>query len=261
MKKKKRYIVILVVLIIYVIVMFLVGEKNNSVKYKNDELTLIIGDNTILQNNEGKWLNITENSTIQDLNWLEYNVYLDNKKLGNYYLWYNEEKWYIFDSNKKAVNEEGNLIAYKANYEIKIKDFTSKDIRNYYNVQKILEENNLDTSSQFTVATETTIDIDSDGNTETLYFVSNAFPLDFNPSKIFSFVFMLKDGQIYKLYNSVENNGVNNGCKPYLSAVLDIDHDDNYELAITCAEYSVMKPTVMLYKLVDDEFKILISNK
>ena len=31
---------------------------------------------------------------------------------------------------------------------------------------------------------------------------------------------------------------------------------DNNELVITCAEYSVIKPTVMLYKLVDDEFKI-----
>ena len=85
--------------------------------------------------------------------------------------------------------------------------------------------------------------------------------MDFNPNKIFSFVFMLKDGQLYKLYNSVEENNINNGCKPYLSAVLDVDHDKNYELVITCAEYSVIKPTVMLYKLVDDEFKILISNK
>ena len=260
MKKKKRYIVILVILIIYVIGMFLLAEKDDSVKYKDDELTLIIGESTIWKNNEGKWSNITEDSTISDLSWLEYNVYIDNKKIGNYYLW-NDDEWYIFDSNRKSINKEGSLIAYRSNYDLKIKDFKSEEIRNYYNVQKILEENNLDTTSQLTVATENNIDIDSDGNNETLYFVSNAFPMDFNPEKIFSFVFMLKDGKIYKLYNSVENNTVNNGCKPYLSAVIDIDHDNNYELAITCAEYSIMKPTVMLYKLVDEEFKILISNK
>ena len=261
MKNKKRYIVILVIIIIYVMCIFLLGEKTDSVKYKNDELTLIIGDSTIWKNNEGKWLNITEEKTIEELNWLDYNVYIDNKKIGNYYLWNDGEEWYIFDKNKKSVNKEGSLIAYQSTYDIKIKDFKTEDIRNYYNVQKILKENALDISSEFTVTTETTLDIDSDGNKETLYFISNAFPIDFNPSKIFSFVFMLKDGNIYKLYSSVENNTINNGCKPYLSAVLDIDHDDNYELVITCAEYSVMKPTVMLYKLIDEEFKILISNK
>ena len=261
MKKKKRYIVILVLIIIYVISMFLFAEKDDSVKYKNDALTLIIGDNTIWQTNKGKWLNITAEKTIEELNWLEYNVFVDNNKLGNYYLWNDDEQWFLFDKNKNAVNIEGNLIAYQSTYDLKLKDFISEEIKNYYNVQKILKENNVDSTADFTVATETNLDIDYDGNEETLYFVSNAFPMDFNPNKIFSFVFMLKDGQLYKLYNSVEENNINNGCKPYLSAVLDVDHDKNYELVITCAEYSVIKPTVMLYKLVDDEFKILISNK
>ena len=259
--KKKRYIVILVILIIYVLCIFLLGEKEDSFKYKNDELTIIIGESTIWKNNEGKWQNITEESAIEELNWLEYNVYIDNKKLGKYYLWNDKEEWYIFDSNTKSVAKEGSLIAYQSNYTIKIKDFKSENIRNYYNVQKILEENKLDKESQFTIAEEINLDIDNDSNNETLYFISNAFPLDFNPSKIFSFVFMLKDGKIYQLYNSVENNTINNGCKPYLSAVIDVDHDNNYELVITCAEYSVEKPTVMLYKLKDDEFKMLISNK
>ena len=136
MKKKKRYIVILVILAIYVICMFFLVEKDDSIKYKNDALTLIIGDSTIWQNNKGKWLNITEEETIDELNWLEYDVYIENKKLGNYYLWNDQEQWYIFDKNRKAVNKEGNLIAYRSTYDLKVTDFKSEEIRNYYNVQK-----------------------------------------------------------------------------------------------------------------------------
>ena len=45
----------------------------------------------------------------------------------------------------------------------------------------MLEKNNLSPSSKYTVATETSLDIDNDGANETFYFVSNAFSLDYNP--------------------------------------------------------------------------------
>ena len=53
----------------------------------------------------------------------------------------------------------------------------------------------------------------------------------------------------------------NNGCKPYLSAVLDIDKDNIYEMVVSCGKYSTDKPVDMLYKLTDEEFKIIISNQ
>lgn len=260
MKKKKRYYVILIVLIIFTILMYFAIGKENIEKGK-ESTTIIIGDSTIWNYSDRRWLNITNQTTIDSISWLDYNVYMDNKSIGKYYLWYDDEKWYLFDSNKKAVNKEGNLIAYRSNYDIKVSDFTSNDIRNYYHVTKILKENNISTSSKFTVATETSLDIDNDGNNETFYFVSNAFPLDFNPSTIFSFVFMVKDSQIYPMYTDTAKNNSNNGCKPYLSAVIDVDNDNTYELVVSCGKYSVDKPVDMLYKLTDDGFKILISNQ
>lgn len=260
MKKKKRYIVILAVLAIYVVIMLLIFNKDMLIPSK-EKATIIVGNSTIWDYSEDSWTNITNSSTIESLSWLEYKVYLDNKEFGNYYLWNNDSKWYIFDSNKKAVSREGNLLAFNSNYDIKVKNFSIDNIINYYHVEKVLKENDISTSSLYTVATQTSIDIDNDGTKETFYFVSNAFPMDYNPSKIFSFVFMVKNSKIYSIYNDVAPNTTNNGCKPYLNAVLDIDQDNKYEMIISCGRYSTDKPADMLYKLTDEGFKILISNQ
>lgn len=259
MKKKKRYIVILVVLAIYVVIMLLVYGKDMLIKDK-DEATFIIGDTSIWIYKEEGWTNITNPNTIESLSWTEYNVYLDNKEFGQYYLW-NDDKWYLFDKDKNAITREGTLLAYKSNYDIKVKDFSTSDIRNYYHVEKVLEQNNLSTSSKYTVAQEASIDIDNDGNNETFYFVGNAFSLDYTPSKIFSIVFMVKNSEIYPIYTDIAPNNSNNGCKPYLSAVLDVDQDNKYEMVISCGKYSTDTPSDMLYKLTDEGFKILISNQ
>lgn len=260
MKKKKRYIVVLVALVIYAVLMVLVLGKDMLIKNK-DNLTLIVGDTSIWVYKEEGWTNITMSSTIDELNWRNYDVYFDNKKIGNYYLWNNDDKWYIFDKKKQAVKRDGNLLGINTNYEVKVQDFKLNDIRNYYYVEKILEQNDLSTSSKFTVAQETSLDIDNDGKIETFYFVGNAFSLDYTSSKTFSFVFMVKNGKIYPMYTDVAPNSLNNGCKPYLNAVIDYDQDNNYEMIISCGRYSANKPVDMLYKLTDEEFNIVISNQ
>lgn len=260
MKKKKRYIVILVVLVVYALIMLIVMGKDLLIPSKNTA-TLIIGDTSVWKLKEDSWTNLTMRSSIEELNWQEYKVYLDNKEYGNYYLWQNGDKWYIFDKDKKAVAREGNLLAIQSNYEMKVKNFTTKDIRNYHHVNKVLEENNLSTSSKLTVATETSIDIDNDGQNETFYFVSNAFSLDYNPSQVFSLVFMVKNSKVYPMYTDIAPNYSTNGCKPYLSAVLDINQDNLYEMVISCGKYSTDKPADMLYHLTEEGFKIIISNQ
>lgn len=260
MNKKKRYIVILVVLAIYVVIMLLVLGKDMLITSK-DTTTLIIGDTSIWDYKEESWTNITNSTTIESLSWKDYKVYIDNKEFGNYYLWNDDSKWYIFDEKKKAIKKDGSLIAVRSNKEIKIKDFKVSDIRNYYNVEKVLKQNELSVSSKYTVSTETSLDIDSDGKNEIFYFISNAFPLDYAPSKIFSIVFMVKDGKIYPIYTDISLNKINNGCKPYLNTVLDLDDDNIYEMVISCGKYSTEKPADMLYKFTDEGFKILISNQ
>ncbi len=257
--KKKRYIVLLIILAIYVIAMyFFLGA--NHLKKEKDYTTILVGDSTIWNYSNKKWLNVTSKSTIKDINWKEFTVYIDNKKLGNYYLWH-DDKWYLFDKDKNAVNSSGNLFAYRSNFPLKVKEFSTEPIVNMDVVSQVLEENKLDVSSKFTVNTLTKFDIDNDNILEEFYIISNVFAIDFVPDTLFSIVFMVKGNQIYYIYRDIAPNKTTNGCKPYFNSFFDVDLDNKYEFILSCGRYSVKQPVDMLYKFEKDEFKILISNQ
>lgn len=259
MKKNRRYIILIAILIIYIIIMiWWLGADN--IKKVNNSTTILVGDNTVWNYSDKKWLNITNQTTVKEMDWKKFTVYLDNEKKGSYYLWH-DDKWYLFDEDKNAVNATGKFLAYRSNYNIKVKNFTETTVSNDTYIKEVLIENNLSPSSEFTTQSMTLFDIDNDGIDERFYVISNVFALDFTPDTIFSIVFMVKDNKIYYIYNDISQNIGNNGCKPYLNSFIDVNEDDNYEIIVSCGKYSISEPVDMLYKFNKDEFKILISNQ
>lgn len=259
--KNKNYIIVIGIILAFSLVMyFLLGKDNLHSEQRT--ANIIVGDNTVFKYEKNAWKVINSEMTKQKLNWQEFEVYVNNSSLGRYYLTYDTEKWNIFDANKQKVKRDGPLVAYNANYDLKIQSFTSEEIKNTTSLNRILKENNLGTNQEYTVATETSIDIDSDGINEKLYFVSNSMPLETTPKKIFTFVFMEKGNDIYIIYKKIEDNDNNvNGCKPYLSSVFDIDLDNNYELIVSCGRFSVAIPDERIYKFTEKGFEMLISNQ
>lgn len=259
MRNKKTYIVLLVILGVFFVVMFLAFGVNN-IKQSKYDTTIIVGDNTVWTYKNKKWLNLTTKSSFGKLSWKKYNLYVNNEKLGNFYLWH-DDKWYAFDDDKNAVVIDGNLLAYKANFPIDISSFKEKEITDRKYVDYVLEENNLSLSSQFTSYYKTSVDLDSDGVLEEFYVISNAFPLEFNPSRIFSIVFMVKNDKVYYLYNDISDNRDFNGCKPYFTSFLDTNNDKMKEIILSCGRYSTDGAIDMLYKFEEESFKIAISNQ
>jgi len=239
--------------------MFLALGVNNIKKSKYDT-TLIVGNSAVWTYKDKRWFNLTSLSEIEHFNWEEFNVFSNNEKIGNYYLWYSDE-WYLFDKEKNAINIDGDLFAYQANHDINILSFTEEEITDDTYVNYVLQENDLSLSSQFTTKYKLSFDFDNDGEVEDFYVISNAFPLDFDPEKVFSFVFMVKNDYIYYLYNDISSNRSFNGCKPFVKNVLDVDNDNIYEMILGCGRYSVSEEVDMLYKFIDDSFKIVISNQ
>jgi len=260
MKKKKNiYIAIIFVFLIYFVLLYLIWGRSEINKRKAD-IVFLIGENTIFQKINNKWYNITSASSIENLNWQKYHVYISGMSAGSYYLWHSD-KWYLFDKNKNPYNYSGTFFAYDANVDVKVSDFEVGQIDTYQYIHQVLEENHLSSNQTYTTQSLTNFDIDNDGEKESFYVVSNAFDEENNPTHIFSFVFMVKENKIYLLYNSVEKNKMMNGCKPYISNFLDIDSDSRNELILACARYSVQEPIYMLYKFDSNEFKILITNQ
>ena len=258
-KMKKRYVILFVILVVYALFMyFLLGREN--VKQGSYTSTFLVGDNTVWNYSDRQWLNITQSSSIKKLNWKKFTVYLNNTKAGKFYLWH-DDKWYLFDNDKKAVSATGNMIAYRSNHNISIKPFETVENTNQTYITQVLEDNHLSTSSQFTVNNTTKFDIDNDGIEEDFYTISNAFAISFIPDTIFSIVFMVKDNEIYYLYNASESNLTQNGCKPYINSFIDTNEDNKYEVIVSCGRYSVEEPIDMLYQYDKDGFKMLISNQ
>lgn len=258
-KDNKVYIFLLIILVIFFLIIFVVFGIDN-IKNGNNNLTLLIEHDTIFSYKNRKWSYINNNTLIKDYNWKKYNIYLNNEKFGSYYLWKND-KWYAFDSNKNAVKLEGELLAYRSNFPLSISSFKTKEINNKKYVNKVLSQYELSLSSQFTSSYMILFDIDNDGIEEEFYILSNAFPMDFNPKYIFSFVFMVKNNKIYNIYNEKDLNISFNGCKPYFSSFIDIDKDSKYELILSCGKYSDSGVIRRLYQFNKDEFKILVTNE
>ena len=176
MRKKRTYIIIIIILVIYFLVLYLIWGKDN-VKKESYTTTIMVGDNTIWSFSGKKWLNITQKSSVDKLNWQKFNVYVDNENLGENYVWH-DDKWYVFDNNKKAVPFTGKFLAYRANYDINVLDFEEANIDDLKYVNEVLKDNDLNESVKFTTSTKTTVDIDNDGIGEDFYLISNAFADD-----------------------------------------------------------------------------------
>lgn len=260
MAKKSTYIGLIVGIAVFFLIMFLFFGLDN-IKKDNYNLTLIIGDNTVWSYNKKNWINISEQEAFRNLSWKKYNVYSNNLKQGVYTLWH-DDKWYVFDDSKNAVNVDGDFLAIDSNFEIKVSNFNIQNIDVDDNIYTVLSNNGLNTSSMFTSKYKVNFDFDNDGLEEDFYVISNVFSMDFNPSKLFSIVFMVKDKKIYYLYNDIiENKNNFSGCKPYINSILDVDDDNKYEILLSCSKYSVGKRVDMLYHFTDGQFKLLISNQ
>ena len=260
-KSNKIIIIILVILIIYFLILFLFLGGSKRVSREKNQNVIILGQSTIWTYSKNIWTNVTLSETKENLNWQEYNVYIDNKKLGKYYLWHDENKWYLFDKDRKPKNYNGDLLAYKSNFDMKIKNFEEKNIEDYTYIEQVLKNNNIELDNiNYTVNSQIDIDIDNDGEEETFYVVSNALSLENTDGQIFSIVIMVKDNKIYKLYNDIKTNKLKS-CKPYIRRFLDVDNDNTLETILSCGGYSESGDKDFLYKFTDkNNYKIIISN-
>lgn len=259
MIKKRVYVILLLILAVFLVVMFLLFGVDN-IRQEKYEAVIIVGENTTWKYSNKNWTNITYKSSMQQLSWKKYLVFSDNKELGTYYLWH-DDRWYVFDEKRNAIDVEGDLLAYSANYDLKINGFSEEDVDDTTYIDYVLEENDLGLSSQFTSLYKFEFDIDNDSVNEEFYLMSNAFAMDFSPEKTFSIAFMVKDGNVNYIYKDISTNRVYNGCKPFYNTFLDINNDNTYELILSCRKYSVGQRTDMLYQYNDNNFQILISNQ
>lgn len=260
MPSKKVYITLMVILVVFFVLMFCLFGVDN-IKQESLSSTIIVGDNTTWSYSKKKWIFLRNHTSVQKYNWTKFHVFEDNKEIGEYLLWH-DDKWYVFDENRNAIMPNGKRIAYYANFEMKIADFQETTIDDMTYVEQVLHDHNISTSSKFTSIYQVLLDYDHDGEEENFYIISNIFPQDFEPEISFAIAFMVKDGEIYYLYDDVSGYmGSFVGCRPYYHSFIDTNDDGTYEVIVSCGRYSADDQVDMLFQQLDGEFKLLISNQ
>lgn len=260
MIKKRTYIILIFIMVTFFVLSYIFLGSDN-LKRRKYESTIVVGNNSTFMYQNQSWSHLNEdNEALKSLNWKEFDVYSSGEKLGEYLLWY-DSKWYAFDKKRNAKKINDDFIGINTNYEMRVLSYKEEAFTSSDYVTQILSENKLPTNSQFTANYKIDLDLEEDGILEELYVISNVFPTDFSPNKLFSIVFIVKGENIYYLYKDIRNNNSFNGCKPHIQSILDADNDDNYEILLSCTEYSNAAQTDILYKydLEKDEFKILVS--
>ena len=257
---KKVYIVLLVILFVFFIVMFLLFGIDN-IKKESYSSTIIVGNSSVFQYQKERWMNIRMKTSLDELSWNTFKVYQDKQELGDYELWYSDNRWYAFDHNRNAINTEDSIFAYDGNYDLKINYPEEQQVSNLEYVYQVLMDNNISTSEEFTSLYRINFDIDNDHIEEEFYIVSNAFTTGYTPEKIFSIAFMVKNNSIYPIYQDIRNNNYYDSCKPYYNVFLDVNNDNQYEFILSCGKYSNQEQIDILYQFVENQFKILISNQ
>jgi len=256
MKNKKNIIIVIVIIVAYLaLAIVLFGWENFINKFQGINIMLSTGEKWQLK--DGIWSNMEDS---KEYNWKKFDVYINNQLLGNYDLMYNN-KWYIFDGNRKSIKYDGKLLGISGNKKYEVIDFQKQnlDTKGENLLKQILKDDNIDYPKSFELAEKVTLDIDGDGNDETIYTISNAFTYDTDINKEFSIIFIDDDEVqvLYKRYSDVQNHY--DLCVPRVSNVIDINKDSKYEIIFECTYYSELGSCSMLYELSDDEYKFKIG--
>lgn len=259
MRNKSTYIILIIILIVFFVVMFVVFGIDN-IRKEQYNTTIITGENTAWIYKNKNWQNIEGDKNLEKLNWQKFKVFSDNKEVGDYLLWH-DDKWYAFDNKRDAIDIDGELLAYRANYDIKVLNTKEEQVEaDDLNVVTALQDNNISLDTDFTAKYKVSVDYDNDGVEEDFYVITNVFSTENTENSVFSIVFMAKDDKIYYIYRDINSSKGLNGCKPFLKSFLDVDNDNNYEFILGCGRYSMEEELNMLYKEDEGDFKILVSN-
>ncbi len=261
-KYTKVAIIIIIFFIILLLAVLLSSDERKTILQSNRyESYLVVGQNSIFTYQNKNIYNVTKNKELRNaLEWEKFTIISDHKKLGNYLMHY-DEKWYLFDENKTAIDyDEETLIAYKSNYNLKYSYKSQNEVIDNKYINKVLETKKL-SGDHITYSSEVYFDIDNDGQNETFYVVGNTMPIEANEDKKYAISFMVKDEIIYLIYVNLFEDFKRVYCLPQIEGFLDLNSNNKNEIIISCNTMSTLQQQVNIYEFNKKNNKIYFQLK
>ena len=216
---KKKYFIGILFIIIITIIILSYGVYQN---YLNSQNTSIVTPNHIITYSKKTW---SKTNQLNSINWSKYDIYIDNKYIGNEYLVY-DDILYMFNSKKEPINYNGFLIGL-SNKVLTMKRVEEKDYDERV-VDAYLENNNLSEYKETLITKKYVLDIDNDGTNEE------------------------KDNKIIDIYKKKDNTTGLYGCRITINAMFELNKENN--LLVYCNKFSREEPDIYIYKYKNNKF-------
>lgn len=245
-KKYKMLIVISIVLIITIFVGAILLKKNSFV--------LVLSHETVLEYDEHEDSFIPR--LVQNLNKDNlYHIRLDDgteRKSKLFYkdIWQYEKNGAIIDIDTlffaATENKKHSVISFQT------EELTEDDI---IEVDSIIRAKGVLKRGEFGYAEKVIIDLDNDGIKEEIISASNVFSSS-ERDKDFSLVYIRKQGHNYILLDKVEAvDDFKNTCVSYISGIIDLNNDKNYEVVVGCNYFDQMGVKYLISRLSQNSVK------
>lgn len=229
MENKKKIIIIISIMLIYLVVMVIIYGID-KVKNKFYHLDLLIGPNTYLQYENGKWKDEIENKN--QMLGKKYKIYQNSDYLYSGVLQYTDNKWYAFDDNNKPLSLQQDFFAYKGNINIDVVQYHIMDMseNEILEAEQILKDNGILFKPSYVKTSKITYDLNNDGKEESIYIISNTLGME-EQNLYFSLVYVKINGNTNILVKHISED-MYDVPSVNVKQILDYNKDKKYELII-----------------------------
>lgn len=227
MENKKKIIIVVSILLVYFLIM-MVFFGFDSLKKKVYHLEVLIAPSTYLKYERGVWKDIKEDEA--KLLGQTYRIYDNHKFLYNGVLQYTDENWYAFDENNKPLSLPENFFAYRGNLKMDVINYNLVNMSQteIEEASSILKQHHITFKPEFTKTLKIDVDLDHDGERETIYIISNALGME-EQSIYFSIAYIKNSGNIEVVIDDVSDD-MYQVPSLNLKEIIDIEQDEIYEL-------------------------------
>jgi hypothetical protein len=255
--KKRTIVLVIIGIVVWGLFFIVLKNKEKETNYSNTAQYVIIDNFYYWKYQKLQWQvldNILDpTSTATEINWKNYDVYVDNKYLNTYKYVLMNDKSYFFDNddNEIDVSETNILLSKNSNFNLKKFNEISFDDNDYNIVKNILNNknynyNDLTIKKKYTIATNNNI-----------YILSNYDGLnnDIDESSIYYIVFLRINKKNYILVDTTYSELAYNYDLAY---VLNINNNkiNNIILSYTCDEDICYD----MYQYNDNKFEKVIGS-
>jgi len=196
MKKKNSVIIVIIFLLVAIALLALVLSRKNTKEdtpAASEVYRLVVGD-SVHEYSNNIWSKVDKDNYGKE----EYNIYVNNKYFGYYYLYY-IKAWNIFDSEDNYVNYNGSILAFSNNFNIKVSNYNINNITN----TEIEEAKALGIDinlSELDINELVYIDLDNNGVLDKIVNVSNIdYTSDY--SNYYDLTYVVLNGEVIEIMN------------------------------------------------------------